>query len=402
MNIKTSNFVQKFFYWSLTSVLITLPFPKYNLNSFAIILCFISWMFYSSFQQKKENLKKQIPLFFLLSSFFWLSLLGLLYTTNMSEGLKNLKQSLPFIVFPLVFLSINFKEKDYSTLLKYFSYSVIIASLFALFKAIYFYMNNFGNYFFYDQFEKVLDKHTTYFSLFLNIAITYFVYEIKKSSLKKKTFFIFVISFLLTMIYILSARISVLGLTIVFIIYTFQFLIKNNSSFIKSLLFLLICLSTLLIYLTPNFQKRFYSKLPNEEAISDIDSRLVHWEGVINRIEKENVIFGSGTGDGHIGLYQEYLKLNFKTGYLNEYNAHNQYLETTLFFGFFGLLLLMLLLFRSVRKCIKNKDYLGLSIILVFMVFMCTESILKRHSGIVVFSYIISIIMSKKNIKNEY
>ena len=61
-------------------------------------------------------------------------------------------------------------------------------------------------------------------------------------------------------------------------------------------------------------------------------SRVVHWKAVLKRIGNENLMFGSGTGDGHTGLYEEYLNLNFETGFLNKYNAHNQYLETTLFF----------------------------------------------------------------------
>ena len=172
---------------------------------------------------------------------------------------------------------------------------------------------------------------------------------------------------------------------------------KNKTSYSKWLFLIFISFSFLLIYFTPNFQKRFNSISPEGIDIYDIGSRAIHWKGVLNRIGNENLIFGSGTGDGHTALYEEYLKLNFKTGYLHKYNAHNQYLETTLFYGFIGLFLLLWIFYVAIKKCLQAKDIMGLSIICVFIIFMCTESILERHSGIVLFAFLSSMIVATNN-----
>lgn len=393
MNILLVN-NKSFFYWSLTLVLMTLPFPKYSLNSMSMILCLLTWIGYSSFKKKIEKVKAQLPLFMLLSSLFWISLLGLSYTKNLEEGFMNLKQSLPFFIFPLIFLSIDLNKKDYSTILKYFSNSVVLASIFALIKSVFLKMNNFGDYLFFDQLAIVLEKHTTYFALFVIIAIAYFLFETKKSNWKGSIYFGTLISFLLVMLYMLSVRISILGLILVFSIYLLQ---QNNKiSFAKLLTCFFICSSISLVYLLPNFQKRFNSTSPEGVEISDMGSRVIHWKAVLKRIGNENLLFGSGTGDGHTGLYEEYLKLNFETGFLNKYNAHNQYLETTLFFGVIGLFLLWSIFFKTIVKCIQVKDMFGLSITIVFIIFMITESILERHSGTVIFAYLNSIIVSTK------
>ena len=118
----------------------------------------------------------------------------------------NLKQSLPFFIFPLIFLSIDLNKKDYLKILKYFSNSVVLASIFALIKALLIKMNNFGDYLFFDRLAIILEKHTTYFALFVIISITYFLFEIKKSNWKKSIYFGALISFLLVMLYLLSVR----------------------------------------------------------------------------------------------------------------------------------------------------------------------------------------------------
>ena len=64
--------------------------------------------------------------------------------------------------------------------------------------------------------------------------------------------------------------------------------------------------------------------------------------------------------------------------------------------GVLGLLPFLLLLFFLTRNAIKSKDALGISILAVFVLYMLTESILERQSGIVLFSYLTTLfIMSK-------
>jgi len=390
----SKTFVDTFFLWSLVLVLITLTMPKYSLNSQAIIVCFITWFFVGSLKQKWELFKTRKWLFLISSSLFWVSLLGLLYTENMEDGLKNFQKALPFFIFPLLFSTVPFSEAKRETLFRYFSIGVLITSAFGLAKAFYFKFNNLGDYFYYDNFALLLDKHTTYFALFAVFAILFFLNEILKNTAKHKLFNAAAIVYLLAILYLLSARVSVIAL-IVGCLILFLFYLKKLG--IKKLLPALVIILVLgIAYATPNFQERFYAKTPEGMPISDLDTRTVHWKSALQLIVNNNLLIGAGTGDGHLGLYEQYLKNGFKTGYNNQYNAHNQFLESTLYYGIIGLLVLISTLLLGLKKSYNNRDILAFATVAVITIFMCTESILERHSGIVFVSFMIALILPFK------
>lgn len=381
------------FFWTLTLVVLTIPFPKNDINSKAIIVCIIAWLFYNSFSEKWRNLKKRIPLFIILSSLFWIALIGLAYTQNMSEGLKNLQKSLPFLVFPLILLSIDINKKTTRFLLKYFSYSVVIASVFALSKGLFLKANNLGSYFHFSRLEFIFDKHNTYFALFSLIAIAYFLFNLSR----KNWHYLVCILYLFALLYLLSVRISIVGLVVIISV----FLISKRKS-IPTKYYYVLLLSTLLpllFYFTPSFQDKFNPHTPEGEAISDIGSRNIHWQAVINTIGQDNLLLGAGTGDGHNTLFDTYRVFNFETGYVYKYNAHNQYLEIMLFYGLIGLFLMALLFLNLIKINIKERDFIALAIIFLFLTFMITESILLRHDGIVVFALFMTLFSQNENQK---
>ncbi len=389
---KFKNIREQFFFGSLILVVISLSLPKYSLNSQSIIACVICWLFYNPFREKYNNLKRNFLPFLLLSSLFWISLIGFLYTENLKEGIRNFEMQLPFLVFPLIFFSVEITEKTKLILLKYFSYGVVVSAVFALLKAGYFKLNNFGDYFYYDKLGQLLDIHTTYFAMYVLIALLYFANFISRNTFKKRLLYGLCIVFLLLFLYLLSVRVSILALIVSGLILIYG----NRKAITPKTIFLLIggVLLIVLFYFTPNFQKRFNAKTPEGIAISDVDTRTVHWQSALEVIEKNNLFFGAGTGDGHAILYDQYLENGFETGYIYQYNAHNQFLETTLYYGLFGLVFLITIIFIVVKKCYLFKNYLGVAIIITQIVFMITESTLESQSGIVLFAFFTAMLAS--------
>ncbi len=386
------NIREQLFFGSLILVVITLSLSKYSLNTQSIIVCAFFWLLYGSFQEKFQNLKRNFLPFLLTSSLFWISLIGLLYTENMGEGLKNFQKQLPFLVFPLIFFSVEITGKTKLILLKYFSFGVVVSATFALLKASYFKLNNFGDYFYYDKLGQLLDIHTTYFAMYVLIALLYFANFISRKTLKKRVAYGLCIVFLLWFLYLLSVRVSIVAL----IVSGMLLIYGNRKAITSKTLFLLIggVLLIVLFYFTPNFQKRFNAKTPEGIAISDVDTRTAHWKSALEVIEKNNILFGAGTGDGHTILYDQYLKNGFETGYIYQYNAHNQFLETALYYGLLGLALLITLILFVIRKCYLNENYLAAAILITQVVFMITESTLESQSGIVPFAYVTAILAS--------
>ncbi|TXD74774.1 O-antigen ligase family protein [Aequorivita antarctica] len=329
----------------------------------------------------------------MVSSLFWISLIGLLYSENMVDGLKNFQKQLPFLVFPLIFFTVEISRKTKLILLKYFSYGVIVSASFALLKAIYFKWNNFGDYFYYDKLGQLLDIHTTYFAMYVLIALLYFTSFISRKPFKKRLIYGLCIVFLLWFLYLLSVRVSIMALIVSGLILIYG----NRKSITPKTIFLLIggVLLIVLFYFTPNFQKRFNAKTPEGIAISDVDTRTVHWQSALEVIGKNNLFFGAGTGDGHEILYDQYLENGFETGYIYQYNAHNQFLETALYYGLFGLVFLITIIFIVIKKCYLCQNYLGAAIIITQIVFMITESTLESQSGIVLFAYFTAMMASR-------
>ncbi|MEH6764218.1 MAG: O-antigen ligase family protein [Aequorivita antarctica] len=310
----------------------------------------------------------------------------------MSEGFKNLQKQLPFLIFPLIFFSIDITARTKQIILKYFSYGVIISALFAIFKAGYFKINNFGDYFYYDKFGLLLEIHTTYFAMYVVIAISYFTNCVLKSAWTRSLKEISAILFLLGVLYILSVRMSIIALCISILI-----LVIGNRAILKpkSIIFFICSIFIILFsYFSPNFQKRFNVETPEGLEISDIDARSKQWSSVLQVIEKNNLLFGAGTGDGHATLYNQYFENGFETGYIYQYNAHNQFLETTLYYGLLGLVLLMTIIFIVIKNCYLRKNYLAVSIIIIQIIFMITESTLESQSGIVLFAYFTAMLAS--------
>lgn len=389
------------FYWSLALLFITLPLPKDSLNSLTIIVLLISWLFYEPLSIKIKNLKRCIFPFIIVSSLFWLYVLGLLYTENIERGFHVLQRNIPFILLPLIICTSSISKKSVHKLFEIFSYAVIAASFFAILKALYFKINNLGDYFYYTKFSKVLDIHTTYFALFTILAIVHFLFKIKgtfnsRTTAKNSV----IICYLLGVLYLLSSRISLIALAIVIVVYFIKLIKDNKIGF--NLIFIGICmLLTLGLFISPNFNKRNTGISEFGLSAPTLESRNIHWQSVLNTISKSNVIFGYGTGDAHNYLYEEYKALNFTEGYKEEYNAHNQYLEIALAFGLIGIVVLFTMLSFFIFLSLRTNDYYHLTIALVFATFMITESLLERQRGIVSFALFLTLCLCLKVKKKQ-
>ncbi len=385
----------KIFYWLLSLVLVTLPFPKYNLNSQCIIALVIFWLFFNSFSEKKNNLKENSKSFLVVSSLFIISIIGLVYTSNFNEAMNNLKS--PFLIFPLIIFSVRpLTRNEVGKLLDLFSIATILASLLGIGKALWFHYNGLGEYFYYLDFAKVLNKHTTYFSLFVCISIINISYGISFKKGFKILYRLVALTFLVFVLYLLSTKVSIICLIIVLSLsIVMAFLNKDTRHGKMQMVKILVLLALPFMFFTPNLKARILS-----EKASNLGERIQLWNAVMDSYLNNNLILGAGTGDGHKGLATRYEEINYEVAVKNEYNAHNQYLEQLLFYGLFGLSLLVILMFYTFYDLISKGRQLFVLIFFSFFIYMFSESILERHSGLILFSFLTSIFLASSNLKN--
>ena len=130
-------------------------------------------------------------------------------------------------------------------------------------------------------------------------------------------------------------------------------------------------------------------------AMDGLDFRKEHWLSVLETIKYNGLLFGGGTGNDRNFLFNQYKDRKLTSAYIEEYNAHNQYLEIILDYGLFGFACFTFLLLYIYYYQLKYKDVLTLLILNTFVIFFMTESLLNRQSGIMLFAILTTLIMNK-------
>ena len=108
--------------------------------------------------------------------------------------------------------------------------------------------------------------------------------------------------------------------------------------------------------------------------------RVIIWQTALE-LSIENMPFGVGTGDVLETLQNAYRPKGYTYMYQRKLNCHNQYLETTLGLGIFGLLALLIWLVVPFYSAIKKKDALLLGFVIIVAMNMLVESMLETRAG---------------------
>lgn len=388
--------IEKLFFWSLGLSAACIPLPGNNFSSFSLILLIIIWIFYQPVKSKWVLLKSNSKSFLILLIPLLLAGFGLIYTDNFEYGLRKIDILLPFLFYPLALLSIPKERQLYRFVLYCFSFSTFLTALIAVMRAAYLKFNNLGEFFYYYKFSELLDKHTTYFSLFVVISLLFLFSETLKKRIKPIAFIIAAVFFLFVL-YIVSARISIIALGIGGLI-----LIMKEIKSKKKYLFLLFLFLLGALYTLPNFQKRFELNQTESGEITDWEFRNKHWLAVIETIKHNPILIGAGTGSNRDFLYERYQHYQLTSAYELEYNAHNQYLEFVLDYGLIGLISVLFLLTLLFYYLWINRSNLGISLLMVFVIYFMTESLLQRSDGIMTFSLLMSTFLNSKTSVNKF
>ena len=131
--------------------------------------------------------------------------------------------------------------------------------------------------------------------------------------------------------------------------------------------------------------------------------RIQRWDYIIREFKKEEkLVFGVGSGDTEEIYTSAYINGNFKTALVENYNAHNQFVEFLVSNGVFGLLVFVWVLLFFAFKTKLRGEALSFFIIVVLLSFI--ESFLGRAKGVFIFSFFLSFFLlmyNDKLIKNE-
>lgn len=118
-----------------------------------------------------------------------------------------------------------------------------------------------------------------------------------------------------------------------------------------------------------------------EHVVSSSGGRLAAWKSAWILMKRHPL--GVGTGDVTDALKEVYREQNYGYNYRLAMNAHNQFLQAGVAFGWLGLLSLLSIFALGINLALKRRDFVFMSFLLLLFLNMLFESFLEVQSGVV-------------------
>ncbi len=394
----------------------SMPFniDPFNISGFIIILLGANTLILLSITR---NFKPFYNILFLLFALFYVAhFIGVLYSTNVLEAQFIIERKLSLIAFPVILFSApKLASKQIRVILLSFIVSCLIVSAVCLVMAAIKYRSAPDlNLFAYHELSKNVGMHAAYLSLYMCfcIGILLYVYyqEVKTFSVIKKALYAIALIILFAMVMLLSSRLQILMLIVGILIYLIYRLGLNKN--IYKTIFGVIVIGILLFGLIlafPKNRERFKEAINYDQQYGlskkwgEKQMRYLIWSSCLELI-CEKPLIGWGTGNTQDELEKvykrnEYISLTYFDN--TRFNAHDQFLETTIALGLVGLFILLAGIISAIRVALRNKNYLYIIFISAFIISCITESMLERQNGLVFFAFFNSFLLLNNLNKNE-
>ncbi|MBD0278035.1 MAG: O-antigen ligase family protein [Flavisolibacter sp.] len=376
-----------------------LPFDRFYSE-----IIFISFAIHTLIHLNKNDssriFRKEI---ILLQSVFFISLVCSFYTVYKHEAYDLLIRQLSILLFPvlLFFNPIDLKKYAKGILLSFaFVCTVVISYLyFDAIRIIRFYHLPFASllssYFMNHNFSEPLDIHATYLSLYVCLSlitlIYYFLFEDEK---KIKVLYLVAGSILLAGLIQLGSRAVFVAFLLAFCL-VIPFALKGRKRLSFLIVSLLLSASlTLAIAYVHTYKSRYLLELKNDLSEDPLwntttGSRMERWQLAFELVKNAPLI-GYGTDSEVVLLKEKYFENRLYNAYLNNLNAHNQYISFLITGGILALVVYLLTLAFGLRLAIKSKNIIFAGFIVLLLATSVSENILERNKGIFFYSFFLS------------
>jgi O-antigen ligase len=323
----------------------------------------------------------------LMIIFFLLYLIGMIYSSNQHFGWKDIEAKLSFIIFPILFAFIRYKNLKINAhfIMLFFVVGCFISTLFNIYNGLNCYTTtNDYSCFLSSSFSSNL--HVNYISIYYGSAILILVH-LRIPKLAKTALIIWFALFIIAFIS-LGAYIS-LFIGVVILVILERKSIKHFSKKIISLVLFSVIIGFALYNEVSSNYDQMYKDINSKEELyfrankysESILTRIVIWDIALN--ELINHPFGVGTGDVKDELIAQYKEEKLTKMERQKLNPHNQYLQTGVSIGFLGILVLISLLTLTIKKSFKKNNTVLAVFTIVIMINMSFESFLEVQAGIV-------------------
>jgi len=421
------NFLRKDFQFYFFILFVgILPFTKYFIPHLTFSLV-VSATF--SIRRINSDSYKFIGLVYLPMFIILLGIIGLLYSSDVNEGMFFLEKKLSILFIPLIIFFITDKVRlQLNSILKAFILANFLASIiclilavkkslvigeegnlifepshwptvtegFSFFKLIAYRYSNFSH-----SFLSVF-HHPSYFSIYILFSIVSIIYFIKWEKNYKPIYYLLIFYFSV-FLWLLSSRAAYVTYLTGFLVLIVILILKHQKYWIGFIMILLgITVSTIALsnkQLRENMKESIHLA-EGKELNEDSDMRLWLWKSGLE-VFNENILFGVGTGDIKAELKKKYEKYKLSLASEHNYNLHNQYLDIGVRLGIVGLILFLSWILYTLYVTIKNKQFLFFFFMLIMLVNFFFEVVLNSIAGVSFFVFFYCLLYAKYNIRDD-
>ena len=400
-------------YILLCSLLVTLLLNNL-INSFLLVVAFLCTLI--GLKKKHFSINHSIILLIVL---FLIMLLSSTWSINPQETTKAIIKELPLIIISLVvLLNKKITEFERNKIIKYYSYSIVLFSIYFIVRAFIKYFSSDSNLFFSHELV-TKELNAVHYSVFVSFSLLYFITQ-ETNTIKTVLIQLFLISFLI----LLQSKIVIITTVFLTFLYFFFYSKSANKMRLRNIVLLGIVFFSFLFFNRIKEKIEFEFQLNSENNIghtvipkemfgdriismkeawenkkfeqtdffSGASFRVYQFRMFLEIMKEENVFFqGLGLNASYKKLEEKGLKYNvFKgnettEGYQKK-NFHNQYIQTFAELGLVGFILLILILFINLKNALKNKDFIHIAFAILMISLFLTESFLWRQRGVVFFT----------------
>ena len=387
---------------------------SYAFNSIALVL--LTLITIITF--KKVHLKVDINLV-LPILLYLLMVLSIIWTIDFERTVSALSKELPLLLIPVCFVVFrSFSTIEKEKIIKWFSFGIVAYSIFYLAKATFlFIISKDTSVFFYHELV-TKDVNAIHVSVYVAISFFYFLAKIQKTTLDK-----FALGILFLMVFLLSSKNIILVFMALLACYQLFYTKTSKKMRLKNLILLLLILFSLPFI--GKIKERFkeeYETIMTDSSVNDVISkgsekvynvsikqawtnasfkpndyfpgtafRVYQFRIFIELLQEESIFWtGFGLDASYSKIAEKGIHYNLflgnetQEGYQTK-NFHNQYIQIVADLGIFGLLLLLAMLFLSLRNALKSNNYIHIAFSVLIIALFFTESFLWRQRGITFF-----------------
>lgn len=381
------------FQWLLLATVATLPILTVNL------VCWIAFSLnaltaprsaWSALLRRDSQLWIYLPLLLVCT-------VSIAWSHDWFGGLSKLETMGPLILGPVALGRAHLTPEFVRRLYRTFIGSVTACAVFALGYGVSKYWQYDGWYRYFPDgtvrdhhvfYTGLSDQvmHPGYFSVYVGIAVLLLA-RLGAEAERRLPYWLLG-GFLVVFLVMLQGRINILSFALVTLPWLAWRLVRDRHPFEAAGIFLAVGLVTVaaLQTLPQPVADRFTEEVstdydveaPRLGEFSGLTIRLAEWESIWPTVT-DNWVLGVGIGDAQEAIGSAYEERGFVVGSRNDFNAHNQYLQTWLSAGLPALLALLFVLAALTWHAIRNRDVVLAMAAWYFFLSMLTESMLERN-----------------------